>query len=72
MKTTTLTMDNNHTTPMSMLVTLSTTILSWITLINSQYALSFLLTLIGIVSGCMAIRFYYYAGNEKRNKLKKR
>ena len=72
MKTTTLNMENNHHNPATMLLTLSTAVLSWLTLINSQYVLSFILTCIGIVSGCMAIRYYYYAGNEKRDKLKKK
>ena len=32
--------------------------------------MSFVLTCIGIVSGVFAIRYYYYAGNEKREILK--
>ena len=47
-----------------------TTFLSWFTLLNAQYFMSFVLTCIGIVSGIFAIRFYYYAGNEKREILK--
>lgn len=56
---------------MSVLLTIMTTILSWLTLLNAQYFMSFVLTCIGIVSGVFAIRFYYYAGNEKREILKK-
>ena len=56
--------------PGSITVTLLSSILSWITLFNAQYILSFILTCIGIISGVFAIRYYYYAGNERRNKLK--
>lgn len=64
-------MDNHNHSPMSVLLTIMTTILSWLTLLNAQYFMSFVLTCIGIVSGVFAIRFYYYAGNEKREILKK-
>jgi len=63
-------MENTNHSPSSILITLSTTILSWVTLYNAQYFLSFTLTIIGIISGVFAMRYYYYAGNEKRNKLK--
>lgn len=66
-------MENQNPPVLSVLVTLTSTILSWISLINAQYALSFALTIIGIVSGVFAIRYYYHAGNymkEKRNNLK--
>jgi hypothetical protein len=52
------------------MLTIMTTFLSWFTLLNAQYFMSFILTCIGIVSGIFAIRFYYYAGNEKREILK--
>jgi purine-cytosine permease-like protein len=63
-------MEQQNHSPISILVTLCTTILSWLTFYNAQYFMSFILTCIGIVSGIFAIRYYYYAGNEKRNKLK--
>jgi len=58
---------------LSVFITFATTILSWVSLINAQYALSFILTAIGIVSGVFAIRYYYHAGNymkQKRENLK--
>jgi hypothetical protein len=55
---------------MSILLTILTTILSWLTLLNAQYFMSFVLTCMGIISAVFAIRFYYYAGNEKREILK--
>lgn len=63
-------MENHSHSPLSVLLTIMTTILSWLTLLNAQYLMSFILTCIGIVSGIFAIRFYYYAGNEKREILK--
>jgi hypothetical protein len=63
-------MENNNHSPMSVLLTIMTTILSWLTLFNAQYLMSFILTCIGIISGIFAIRFYYYAGNEKKEILK--
>jgi len=63
-------MDNHNHSPFSIMLTIMTTFLSWFTLLNAQYFMSFVLTCIGIVSGIFAIRFYYYAGNEKREILK--
>jgi len=63
-------MDNHNHSPFSVLITIMTTVLSWLTLLNAQYFMSFVLTCIGIVSGVFAIRYYYYAGNEKREILK--
>lgn len=63
-------MDNNQHSPLSILLTFSASALSWLTLLNAQYLMSFVLTCIGIVSGIFAIRFYWYAGNEKREILK--
>jgi hypothetical protein len=60
---------NNNAPALSLLSILSS-ILSWISLAEAQYLLSFGVTLIGIVSGLMAIRYYYYAGNEKKQNLK--
>jgi hypothetical protein len=63
-------MDNQNHSPFSVLLTIMTSLLSWFTLLNAQYFMSFVLTCIGIVSGVFAIRYYYYAGNEKREILK--
>ena len=66
-------MNNEQPPVLSILTTIASTILGWLTLINAQYVLSFVLTCIGIVSGIFAIRYYYHAGNhmkEKRNQLK--
>ena len=63
-------MDNHQHSPFSIFVTIFSSILSWLTLLNAQYLMSFVLTCIGIVSGIFAIRFYYYAGNEKKEILK--
>jgi purine-cytosine permease-like protein len=65
-----ISMENQNHSPFSVLLTFATTILSWLTFYNAQYFMSFILTCIGIVSGLFAIRYYFYAGNEKRNKLK--
>lgn len=43
---------------------------SWITLAEAQYAVSFVASMIAMLSGIMALRYYYYAGNAKRNQLK--
>jgi hypothetical protein len=45
--------------------------LSWITLTNAQYLLSVIASIIALLSGIMALRYYYYAGNLKRKQLKK-
>lgn len=62
---------NHHAPVLNMVISLISTILTWITFYGAQYALSFCLTCIGIVSGIFAIRYYYYAGNEKRDKIKR-
>lgn len=62
-------MENNNS-PISIILTIFATALSWLTLLNAQYLMSFILTCIGIVSGIFAMRFYYYAGNEKKQILK--
>lgn len=60
----------NQNSPISIILTIFATALSWLTLLNAQYLMSFILTCIGIVSGIFAMRFYYYAGNEKKQILK--
>lgn len=44
--------------------------LSWITLANAQYLVSFGASVIALASGVMALRYYWYAGNLKRHQLK--
>jgi hypothetical protein len=51
-------------------VTIMSTILTWVTLVDAQYVLSFVLTCMGIISASLAIRYYWYAGNLKRNQIK--
>jgi hypothetical protein len=63
-------MEVQNNAPAFSLITLMTTILSWITLFNAQYFLSFVLTIVGIVSGIFAIRYYYFAGEVKKKQLK--
>jgi len=60
----------NHNSPISIILTIFATALSWLTLLNAQYLMSFVLTCIGIVSVIFAMRFYDYAGNEKKEILK--
>lgn len=62
---------HSHLTPVvNMFVSLLSTVLTWITLYDAQYFLSFTLSCIGIVSGIFAMRYYYFAGNEKREKVR--
>ena len=56
--------------PALSLLSIMSSIFSWITFAEAQYFLSFIVTLIGIFSGLMAIRYYWYAGNEKKRNLK--
>ena len=60
--------NNNHAPITTMILTILTTILGWITLLDAQYVMSFVLTCIGIISGVMAIRYYYHAGNSAKSK----
>ena len=61
----------HHSAPIvNMFISLISTVLTWITLYDAQYFLSFTLSCIGIVSGIFAVRYYYFAGNEKREKLR--
>jgi hypothetical protein len=59
----------NPQAPALSLLSICSSILSWISFAEAQYMLSFGATIIGILSGCFAIRYYYYAGNEKRNQI---
>ena len=62
--------DHNYNAPIYSLITFITSVMSWITLINAQYFLSFLLTIVGIISGIFAIRYYYFAAEVKKKQLK--
>lgn len=59
-------MNEHHSPLMNTFFVVLSTILGWISLVNAQYILSFILTLAGLVNVIMAIRYYYYAGNEKK------
>lgn len=63
-------MDEHHTHAGFSMLSILSGLFSWLTLANAQYAVSFIATVIAIISGIMALRYYYYAGNEKRNQLK--
>ena len=65
-------MDNNshHAPLLNMIISIVTTFLTWITYADAQYLMSFMLSIVGIVSGLFALRYYYYAGNEKRDIVK--
>jgi len=56
--------------PALSLISIMSSILSWISFAEAQYIVSLTVSLIGILSGIMAIRYYWYAGNEKRSNLK--
>jgi hypothetical protein len=55
--------------PAFSILSITSSVLSWISFMEAQYLLSFGVSIIGILSGIFAIRYYYYAGNQKRNQL---
>lgn len=63
-------MDHQANAPVFTFMSIISSILSWVTLINAQYFLSFTLTIMGIVSSVFAIRYYYFAAEEKKKQLK--
>jgi len=64
-------MDQQANAPAFTFMSIISSVLSWITLINAQYFLSFSLTILGIVSSIFAIRYYYFAAEEKKKQLKR-
>jgi len=64
-------MDQQANAPAFTFMSIISSILSWVTLINAQYFLSFSLTILGIVSSIFAIRYYYFAAEEKKKQLKR-
>jgi len=64
-------MEHHHHHTGFSLISILSGFLSWITLADAQYAISFTASMIAMISGIMALRYYYYAGNEKRNQLNK-
>ena len=52
------------------LLSICSGLVSWITLSQAQYLISFGASVIALASGVMALRYYWYAGNIKRNQLK--
>lgn len=61
-------MDINHNqAPALSLLSIMSSILSWITFADAQYVLSFAVTIVGMISGIFAMRYYYYAGNKMKN-----
>lgn len=64
-------MSHDHpSAPAFSMLSIISSILSWITFVDAQYFLSFTVSVIGILSGIFAVRYYYYAGNEKKRNLK--
>lgn len=61
---------NNQDAPTFTLISIVCSIISWISIMQAQYVLSFAVSIIALISGIFAIRYYYYAGNYKRNQLK--
>lgn len=53
--------------PAFTMVSILSGMLSWLSLHNAQYYMSFVASMVAIVSGIFAIRYYYYAGNKLKN-----
>jgi hypothetical protein len=60
---------DNPQAPAFSILSIASSVLSWISFMEAQYFLSFGVSIIGILSGIFAIRYYYYAGNQKRNQI---
>lgn len=59
---------NNHDNHfLGVLLSIGSGILSWLSLHDAQYLISFLASVIALISGILAMRYYWYAGNEKKN-----
>mgnify|MGYP000843959858 FL=1 len=56
--------------PISLTFTLIFGFISFITIKDAQVIVGFVASGIAIISGIMAIRYYWLAGNEKRRNLK--
>ena len=56
--------------PISLTFTLIFGFISFITIKDAQVVVGFIASGIAIISGIMAIRYYWLAGNEKRRNLK--
>lgn len=63
-------MEHHPHAPAYSTISIMSMILSWITFAEAQYIISFLVSIIGMLSGIFAIRYYYYAGNEKRRRIR--
>ena len=62
----------NHphgTAPVYFFMAVVLNVISWVTLVDAQYLVSFIATVLGAISAVFVIRFYYYAGNEKKKIL---
>ena len=60
---------NSHYPILSVITSISSTMLAW-SIKDVQVYASLFATLIAIISGVLAIRYYWFAGNEKKRKLK--
>lgn len=66
-------MSNNYeTAPVTFLSAILLNVISWITLVDAQYFVSFIATILGAISAIFVIRYYYYAGNEKKNNVNRK
>jgi len=57
------------TAPIYFFMAIVLNVISWVTLVDAQYLVSFVATVLGAISAVFVIRFYYYAGNEKKKIL---
>lgn len=64
-------MENNSTGPVALIMSLVWSGIAWVGLIDAKTWLTIVASLIGIVSGIMAARHYYYSGEEKRLLIRK-
>jgi uncharacterized membrane-anchored protein len=57
----------NQNAPAFSLLSILSGMLSWLSLHNAQYYISFVASIVAVVSGIFAIRYYYYAANKLKN-----
>lgn len=60
---------NSHYPILSVITSILSTMLAW-SIKDVQVYASLFATLVAIISGVLAIRYYWFAGNEKKRKLK--
>lgn len=60
---------NSHYPILSVITSILSTMLAW-SIKDVQVYASLFATSVAIISGVLAIRYYWFAGNEKKRKLK--